>query len=137
MNSGCGLCSGFALQECGSGLRLGRDLVGLERAGCREYDAGGDLGEVPISRMYHTLRTIHLLCGAFALPMLLIYGASAVQMAHTKWFSLTPVISESTVQLSSDYSDSRLLARELMTQGNVRGEINSVEETLSGFTMRI
>ncbi len=82
--------------------------------------------------MYHTLRTIHLLCGAFALPMLLIYGASAVQMAHTKWFSLTPVISESTVQLSSDYSDSRLLARELMTQGNVRGEINSVEETLSG-----
>ena len=55
--------------------------------------------------MYPTLRTIHLLCGAFALPMLLMYGVSAVQMAHTKWFSLTPVISESTVQLSRDYSD--------------------------------
>jgi hypothetical protein len=95
------------------------------------------VGEIPISRMYPTLRTIHLLCGAFALPMLLMYGVSAVQMAHTKWFSLTPVISESAVRLSREYIDGRLLARELMTQGAVRGEINSVEETSSGFTMRI
>ena len=95
------------------------------------------MGEIPISAMYPTLRTIHLLCGTFALPMLLMYGVSAVLMAHTKWFSLTPVISESAVRLSREYSDGRLLARELMTQGAVRGEINSVEETSSGLTMRI
>ena len=49
--------------------------------------------------MYPTLRTIHLLCGALALPMLLMYAVSAVQMAHSKWFRLKPSVTDAKVQL--------------------------------------
>jgi hypothetical protein len=87
--------------------------------------------------MYPALRTIHLLCGVFALPMLLMYALSAVQMAHTKRFSLKPVTSESKVRLPRDYMDGRMLARELMARGAVRGEISSITVTPMGFDVRI
>ena len=79
------------------------------------------MGEIPISAMYPTLRTIHLLCGTFALPMLLMYGVSAVQMAHTQVVLIDTYNLGCGHALSREYSDGRLLARELMTQGAVRG----------------
>lgn len=87
--------------------------------------------------MYPTLRTIHLLCGVFALPMLLMYGVSAVQMAHTKWFSMKPVVTEAKVQIPGNYSDGRMLAQELMDRRAIRGEINSVTATPAGFDIRV
>ena len=87
--------------------------------------------------MYPTLRTIHLLCGALALPMLLMYAISAVQMAHSKWFRLKPSVTESKVQLSKEYTDGRLLARDVMAIRDIRGEINSVQPTPGGFSVRV
>jgi hypothetical protein len=87
--------------------------------------------------MYPTLRTIHLLCGALALPMLLMYAVSAVQMAHSKWFRLKPSVTDAKVQLSKEYTDGRLLARDVMAIRDIRGEINSVQPTPGGFSVRV
>jgi hypothetical protein len=76
--------------------------------------------------MYSTLRTIHLLCGALSLPMLLMYGISAVQMAHSKWFSLKPAVTERQVPLPGEYPDARAVARAVMQNTGLRGEITSV-----------
>ena len=37
--------------------------------------------------MLRKLRTFHLCCGLFCLPILLAYGASAVALAHRSWFA--------------------------------------------------
>jgi hypothetical protein len=86
---------------------------------------------------YPTLRTIHLLCGVFALPALAMYGISAVQMAHSRWFQLKPVVTISNLSMPTRYSDGRQLAREVMTARNLHGEINSIRQTASGFDVRI
>ena len=87
--------------------------------------------------MYRTLRSIHLLCGLFALPMLLMYGLSAVQMAHSKWFRTTVTTTESSVQMQPGRTDGRLLARGIMASRNLHGEITSIEPSPSGFAIRI
>lgn len=86
---------------------------------------------------YKTLRTIHLLCGVFAVPALLMYGISAVQMAHSKWFSMQPVITERDIAMPPGYSGGRQLASDLMAQQNIRGEIAAVQPTPAGFDLRI
>jgi hypothetical protein len=87
--------------------------------------------------MYRTLRTIHLLCGAFALPALLMYGASAVQMAHHRWFTMKPHVSDSDVVLRAGYDDGRAVAREVMASRDLRGDINLVKPTPTGFDIRL
>jgi hypothetical protein len=87
--------------------------------------------------MYRTLRTIHLLCGAFALPALLMYGVSAVQMAHNRWFTMKPQISESDAVLRAGYYDGRAVAREVMASRNLRGDISLVKPIPTGFDIRI
>jgi hypothetical protein len=87
--------------------------------------------------MYRTLRTIHLLCGVFALPMLLMYGMSAVQMAHSKWFDMKPSLTEVTLPMPSNYTDGRQLAHDIMANRGIRGEITAVEQTPAGFNVRI
>jgi hypothetical protein len=87
--------------------------------------------------MYRTLRTIHLLCGVFALPALLMYGVSAVQMAHPKWFSMKPEVSETSLTLSPAHTDGRKVANEVMEKCAVRGEIDSIRQTDTGMEIRI
>lgn len=86
---------------------------------------------------YKTPRTIHLLCGAFAVPALLMYGISAVQMAHSKWFSMKPAVMERDITMNPGYTDGRQLANDLMTQQPIRGEIETIKPTPSGFELRI
>lgn len=69
---------------------------------------------------YPALRTIHLLCGAFALPMLAMYAASAVQMAHNDWFAIR---SRTSVAVSRAVPSG--------------GEIESKRQTPGGFEMRL
>jgi hypothetical protein len=69
--------------------------------------------------------------------MLLMYGISAVQMAHSKWFSLKPTVSERQLQFTGDATDGRRFARSLMATSALRGEITSVDETPEGFQVRI
>ncbi len=86
---------------------------------------------------YSTLRTIHLLSGAFALPALLMYALSAVQMAHNKWFAMQPAVHEVEAPTKPGYVDGRLMAREVMARCGIAGEINAISATQAGFMARI
>ena len=88
--------------------------------------------------MYRWFRNTHLVAGLLAVPFLLMYGLSAVQMSHGDWFSLKPMVTETTVAMaSSPINDGRALARILMDQNQVRGEIRQVKATDSGFQLQI
>jgi hypothetical protein len=95
------------------------------------------LGDIPMKGLYSNLRTIHLLAGAFALPALAMYGVSAVQMAHNRWFVMKPAVSEADQAMHRDYTDGRALVRDLMARRSLAGEITSVEATPAGFAARI
>ncbi|HET8549390.1 MAG TPA: PepSY-associated TM helix domain-containing protein [Bryobacteraceae bacterium] len=85
--------------------------------------------------MYKTLRTIHLICGALSLPFLLMYVVSAVQMAHSKWFSIKPAVEERHVDIPQGL-DARQLARNLTAKG-IRGELSQIKATPGTLTFRI
>lgn len=87
--------------------------------------------------MYPNLRTIHLLCGAFSLPMLLMYAVSSVQMAHSSWFPAKPSVTEARLQMAPGYADGRRLAHEVMAARGISGEINAVQQTPAGLTVRV
>ena len=87
--------------------------------------------------MYRTLRTLHLLCGALALPYLLMYGVSAVQMAHSRWFSMKPAVTEREIPLDVAYDDGRRMAQDAMAKAELRGEIQEVKSSPAGFSARI
>jgi hypothetical protein len=86
---------------------------------------------------YPSLRTIHLLCGVFAVPALVIYGVSAMQMAHSKWFAMKPTVTEVEMPMSPGYTDGRQLAHDVMASRSIRGEIASVKQTKGGFEVRV
>lgn len=87
--------------------------------------------------MYRWFRNTHLVAGLLAVPLLLMYGVTAVQMSHG-WFSLKPTVTETTVTVaSSPINDGRTLARILMDQEHLRGEIQQVRATDSGFHLQI
>lgn len=87
--------------------------------------------------MYKFIRNTHLLIGLFAFLFLLMYGVSAVQMAHNKWFSNKPAVSESEIALTPRVADARVVARELMDRHGVKGELAQVRKTGPGFSFRI
>lgn len=72
---------------------------------------------------YSLLRTIHLMSGLVALPFLLMYGISAVQMAHSKWFNLKPSVTVSAptnLEVGLSPSD---VAQRLQLRGDIRGKL--------------
>ncbi|HKT10662.1 MAG TPA: hypothetical protein VJW77_02430 [Terriglobia bacterium] len=88
--------------------------------------------------MYRWFRNTHLVAGLLAVPFLLMYGLSAVQMSHGGWFSLEPTVTETTVTVASaPIHDGRALARILMEQNRVRDEIRQVKATGSGIQLQI
>jgi len=86
--------------------------------------------------MYKFIRNTHLLIGLFAFLFLLMYGVSAVQMAHNKWFSNKPAVTESEIALTPG-GDARSVARELMDRHGLKGELAQVRKAGSGFSFRI
>src|SRR6266568_2294149 len=87
--------------------------------------------------MYKWIRNTHLLIGLFASLFLLMYGVSAVQMAHNKWFSNKPTVTESEVSLAAGINDARVVARELMDRHGLKGEVAQVRKAGQGFSFRI
>jgi hypothetical protein len=88
--------------------------------------------------MYRWFRNTHLVAGLLVVPFVLMYGLSAVQMSHAGWFSMKPTVTETTVTIaSSPVNDGRELARILMDQNHLRGEIRQVKATDSGFQLQI
>ncbi|MCU1276053.1 MAG: hypothetical protein JWO48_3484 [Bryobacterales bacterium] len=83
--------------------------------------------------MYRLLRNTHLFLGIGAFLFVLMYGFSAVQMAHNTWFSMKPTVKEMRVSVAPDISDDpRAIARELRNAG-VRGELGDVQPTAAGY----
>ena len=87
--------------------------------------------------MYPILRNVHLFCGTLALPALLMYAVSAVQMAHSRWFVLKPAVSETASSLQPGLTDGRRVALEVMRTHQLRGEITAIQIQPSGITARI
>ncbi len=88
--------------------------------------------------MYRTIRNIHLFLGLFAFFFLMMYGLSAVQMAHNGWFNLKPSVSGQSYPVPQPVpSDARALARYLMDEHGLRGELAQVRTTGSGMQFRI
>jgi hypothetical protein len=94
------------------------------------------LESVPVIS-YPVLRNIHLLSGVFALPALMIYAVSAVQIAHTSWFPMKPAVTEVELPMHPGYTDGRQLARDVMAARYLHGEIASVRKTPDGFEARV
>jgi len=87
--------------------------------------------------MYRFFRNTHLFLGIAAFLFLLMYGLSAVQMAHDTWFSMTPAVTEARVTFPLDTSDDpRAIARELQRTG-MRGELQEVHPTDAGFKFEV
>ena len=88
--------------------------------------------------MYSTIRNLHLLLASIALPFLLMYGVSAVQMSHNGWFDMKPRVTEQTLTLPSGLSDGREVARAVMERvPAAKGELQAVQAMPAGFTLRI
>lgn len=84
--------------------------------------------------MYLWLRNSHLAAGLFSVLFLLVYGVSAVQMAHHDWFKLKPTVTEERVSVRPELAENpRALARALMDERGLRGELGKIETTEQGF----
>ena len=88
--------------------------------------------------MYSTVRSVHLFLASLALPFLVMYGVSAVQMSHNTWFDMRPAVTERTLSLAPGQSDARAIAREAMDHvPALRGELQNVQPTPAGVNVRI
>jgi hypothetical protein len=88
--------------------------------------------------MYRFLRNIHLLLGLSCCVFLLMYGFSAFQMAHGRFFNLRPVTTASTHEIDpSSAASARAVALELMSRYGMRGELAQVREQPNGWQFRI
>ena len=89
-------------------------------------------------RMYSTIRSVHLFLASIALPFLLMYGLSAVQMTHNGWFDMKPVVTEQTLSLPKNLTEPRWIAHEVMDRAPAaRGELQNIQYTNQGITLRI
>lgn len=88
--------------------------------------------------LHRWLRNTHLILGLLAFPMVVVYGMSAVQMAHHEWFSLKPAVVESEVEAGAfTGTDGRALAQSLMDRYAMRGDLLQVKATGEGIQLRI
>jgi len=89
-------------------------------------------------RLYSAVRTVHLVLASIALPFLLMYGLSAVQMSHDGWFNMKPAVTERALSLTPGLDDARAIARDVMEHApDARGELASIQATPSGTSLRI
>lgn len=88
--------------------------------------------------MYKKIRTVHLLLASLSLPFLLMYGISAVQMAHGTWFDMKPAVQESRLSLPPGLSDARAIARSVTSHApGVRGELTNIQAGFAEVSLRL
>lgn len=81
---------------------------------------------------------MHLLLASLSLPFLLMYGVSAVQMAHGAWFTLKPVVREADFGLPPGLPDARAVAREATARvPQVRGEVTNIKLGAREISLRL
>ena len=57
--------------------------------------------------LYPGLRRVHLLAGLFSAATLLLYGVSAVQMAHPSWLRIPRTVRHWRVEAAAGLADGR------------------------------
>lgn len=88
--------------------------------------------------MYQAIRNIHLLLASVSLPFFVMYGVSAVQMSHNRWFQMKPAVQERDVAMAPGRSSAREIARDIMDrETSIRGEITNVQTSAAGISLRI
>ena len=88
--------------------------------------------------MYRYFRNVHLFLGLFCCLFLLMYGISAFQMGHGRFFANTPVVTNAEFEIERAASGSaRAAALELMSRHGMRGELMQVREKPGGWQFRI
>jgi hypothetical protein len=83
--------------------------------------------------MYQKLRKVHLVTALFCLAFLLMYGVSAVQMAHRRWWPVRERVTEWSVQLPAGITDARVAAHAL----TIRGELTSIRTSPGAIRFRL
>jgi hypothetical protein len=88
--------------------------------------------------MYRWFRDVHLFVGLLAFPFLLMYCLSSIRMTHSSWFSDRIQWTEREVEVGTfDAASGRALARVLLQQHGLRGELRQITSTDSGFRLEI
>lgn len=88
--------------------------------------------------MYKFIRSVHLLLASLTLPFLLMYGVSAVQMAHGAWFTMKPAVRESALALPPGLTDARAVARAVSERAaEVRGELTNIKAAAREISFRV
>jgi hypothetical protein len=87
--------------------------------------------------VYRYIRTTHLILGLLSGPFLLMYAASAIQMAHRSWFPVQTTVRQESALVRSGCDNPRALAHELMQREGWRGELIGVSRTAQALTVRI
>lgn len=82
--------------------------------------------------MYKLLRNTHLFLGIAAFLFLLMYGFSAVQMAHDGWFWMKPALTESRVSIPAETGNDPLAVAGYLRNTTLRGELQDFQTTPSG-----
>ncbi len=80
--------------------------------------------------IYKFMRHTHLVLGLLLFWVVMMYGVSAIQMAHR--IRIVPVVSESDV-MATPGLDARPLASELMNKNGISGEMGDVTPIPGGF----
>jgi hypothetical protein len=86
--------------------------------------------------LYKTIRNIHLFIGLVCCVFLAMYGVSAIQMAHSRWFNTKPRVTETQFLLSPGL-DARPAAQILMDRDRLRGEVREVKRNTGGWSFQI
>jgi hypothetical protein len=80
--------------------------------------------------MYRWIRNLHLILGVFVGIPLIVYGVSAIQMAHPKWLLASSQKTQRSLELPPRaFGDARALSARLVESYGLRGELEESEVT--------
>jgi len=87
--------------------------------------------------MHRLLRNLHLWIGLAITPYLLMYGISALQMAHPNWIEVTHETTLSTREIELSQGVPAQIARTAQSRLELRGSMSRVRETAEGLEFRV
>lgn len=89
--------------------------------------------------MYRLMRDTHLVLGVVFTLFLLMYGLSAVQMAHPDAFPMEPTTTERRIELGTAPAPAgpEALAHRLGREHGLRGDLDATTATDEGYDLRI
>jgi hypothetical protein len=87
--------------------------------------------------MHRRIRNLHLVVGLLLTPYVLMYGASALLMAHPDWLQETQVTSRREISIGAIQGDRNVVAAAVMRQANLRGGLQSLREKAGAITFQV